>query len=144
MRLPWAMGSFERMHFNRWTDVEYGRNGRESPVSASKQRLLAVMAAVQEIAEAADKRVVLVDNAIWLLCAKRGLYLTNREFAEIAHENESPEDRAEDLGTLIRSWMDEEDAGEQRETIEYLVRALDEDRLSDRKLFSGELKGKRW
>ena len=70
--------------------------------------------------------------------------LTNREFAEIAHEGESPEDRAEGLGVLIRSWMGEEGAGEQRETIEYLIRALDEDRLSDRKLFPGELKGKSW
>ena len=40
--------------------------------------------------------------------------------------------------------MGEEGAGEQRETIEYLVRALDEDRLSDRKLFPKELKGKSW
>ena len=62
----------------------------------------------------------------------------------ITHESRSPEDRAGGLGALIRSWMDEEDAGEQRETIEYLVRALDEDRLSDRKLFPRELKGKSW
>ena len=62
----------------------------------------------------------------------------------IAHESEPPEDRAGDLGALIRSWMDEEGGEEQRETIEYLVRALDEDRLSDRKLFPSELKGKSW
>ena len=82
-----------------------------------------------------------MDNTIWLLCTKSGLYLTNRELAEIAHEGEPPEDRTEALGALIRSWMDEEGAGEQRETIEYLARVLDEDRLSDRKLFPGELKG---
>ena len=44
--------------------------------------------------------------------------------------------------------MDAESAEEQRETIEYLVRALDEDRLSDRsfrrKLFPEELKGESW
>ena len=45
---------------------------------------------------------------------------------------------------MIRSWMGEEGAREQRETIEYLVRTLDEDRLSDRKLFPEELKGKSW
>ena len=139
-----ATGSFGLVHFSRWTDARDGRNGRAPPVSTSKKRLLAVMAAVQEIAEAAGERVVLVDNAIWLLCAKSGLYLTNRELAEIAHEGEPPEDRAKGLGVLIRSWMDEEGAGEQRETIEYLVRALDEDRPSDRKLFPGELKGKSW
>lgn len=36
---------------------------------------------------------------------------------------------------LLQSW-NEEDAGEQRETWEYLKKALDEDRLSDRKLFA--------
>jgi hypothetical protein len=35
---------------------------------------------------------------------------------------------------LLRSWRDG-DAEEQRETWEYLRRALDEDRLSDRKFF---------
>ena len=58
--------------------------------------------------------------------------------------SKSPEHRAEGLGGLIRSWMEEEDAGEQRETIEYLVRVLDEDRLSGRKLFPGDLKGTSW
>ena len=47
-------------------------------------------------------------------------------------------------GGLLRSWMDAESATEQRETIEYLVRALDEDRLSDRKLFPEEFKGESW
>ena len=38
---------------------------------------------------------------------------------------------------LLESWcnVSEEDAREQRETFEYLKRALDEDRLSNRKLF---------
>lgn len=37
---------------------------------------------------------------------------------------------------LLRSWSeDDSDAEEQRETWEYLKQALDEDRLSDRKLF---------
>lgn len=71
------------------------------------------------------------------------VYRTNRELAEMAHEDRSTEDRAERLGALIRSWMDE-GTREQRETIEHLVRALDEDRLSDRKLFPEELKGKSW
>src|SRR6478672_1413594 len=41
---------------------------------------------------------------------------------------------------LLRSWreVDEEGAREQRETWEFLKRALDEDRLSDRKLFPCE------
>lgn len=45
---------------------------------------------------------------------------------------------------LIQSWIDDEDDLEQQETGEYLVRVLDEDRLSDRKLFPAELKGITW
>ena len=136
-----AVASFELVQFDRWT-----RKKRETPQSTSKKSLLEAMAAVQEIAKAAHERVVLVDNAIWFLCAekKSGLHLTNRELAEIAHESESPQDRAEGLGALIRSWMEEENVEEQRETMEHLIRTLDEDRLSDRKLFPIELKGKTW
>ncbi len=36
---------------------------------------------------------------------------------------------------LIQSWIDDEDADEQQETGQYLIQALDEDRLSERKLF---------
>jgi hypothetical protein len=47
--------------------------------------------------------------------------------------------------SLLQSWIDEEDdAGEQRDTGEYLVRALDEDRLSGRQLFPAEHKGVTW
>ncbi len=36
---------------------------------------------------------------------------------------------------LLQSWIDDEDESEQQETGQYLIRALDEDRLSERKLF---------
>ncbi len=45
---------------------------------------------------------------------------------------------------LLQSWLDEEDTEEQKETGEYLIRALDEDRLSDRKLFPIEMKSVTW
>lgn len=45
---------------------------------------------------------------------------------------------------LIQSWIDDEDIEEQQETGEYLIHALDEDRLSDRKLFPVEMKGITW
>ena len=48
------------------------------------------------------------------------------------------------LACLLQSWIDEDDAGEQRETGEYLVRRLDEDRLSGRQLFPTEHKGVTW
>ncbi len=54
------------------------------------------------------------------------------------------QEKATYLGTMIQSWMEEDDAGEQRDTIEHLIHALDEYRLSNRKLFPEELKGKSW
>jgi hypothetical protein len=45
---------------------------------------------------------------------------------------------------LIQSWIDDEDSEEQQETGQYLIDVLDEDRLSDRKLFPLELKGVTW
>ena len=143
-----AIGSFGLVRFDRWQDARDAGNGRAPPSSTSRERLLAVMAAVEEIANAANKSVALVDNAIWLLCAKSALHLTNRELAAISRESGLPEDRgtqerAAYLGTLFQSWM-QEDAGEQRETLEHLVRTLDEDRLSNRKLFPEESKGKSW
>ena len=48
------------------------------------------------------------------------------------------------LTKLLQSWIVEGDAQEQKEAGEYLVRSLDEDRLSDRSLFPPELKGVSW
>jgi hypothetical protein len=55
-----------------------------------------------------------------------------------------PGDRRAAVLALLRSWVDEGDADEQKQTGDYLVRALDEDRLSDRKLFPPELEGVTW
>ena len=46
-----------------------------------------------------------------------------------------PQQRNAELLRLLRSWRENGDQDEQRETWEYLKQALDEDRLSDRKLF---------
>jgi len=46
---------------------------------------------------------------------------------------------------LLQSWIDDEtDTDEQRETGEYLLEVLDQDRTSHRKLFPPELKGISW
>ncbi len=45
---------------------------------------------------------------------------------------------------LLQSWIDGEDEEEQQETGQYLVQVLDNDRLSERKLFPAELKGITW
>ena len=130
-----AVASFGLVHFGNWP----GRDGRTAPPLSSRKSYLAVMGAVQDIASAAGMPVVMVDNAIWLLCARSGLYLTNPELAELA-----PEGRAEAVAALIESWAAIQDGGEQRETIDCLIEGLDRERLSLRKLFPGELKGRSW
>lgn len=55
-----------------------------------------------------------------------------------------PKDRHTELVTLLQSWLDEGDPEEQQDTGEYLIRALDEDRLADRQLFPPNLKGVTW
>ena len=50
----------------------------------------------------------------------------------------------EELLALLQTWIDEDNADEQRETGEYLIRALDEDRLSERTVFPTQLKGVSW
>lgn len=55
-----------------------------------------------------------------------------------------PTDRRTELVTLLQSWIDEGNPEEQQEAGEYLIRALDEDRLADRPLFPPDLKGVTW
>ncbi|MGB3293330.1 MAG: hypothetical protein WBB01_10115 [Phormidesmis sp.] len=45
---------------------------------------------------------------------------------------------------MLQSWIDEDDIDDQQETGQYLIQALDENRLSDRKLFPIEMKGITW
>jgi hypothetical protein len=45
---------------------------------------------------------------------------------------------------MLQAWIDDKDVEEQQETGGYLVQVLDEDRLSDRKLFPLEMKGITW
>jgi len=56
----------------------------------------------------------------------------------------TPEDRGTELIGLLQSWIEDDDPDEQRETGNYLVRVLDEDRPSDRELFPAELEGVTW
>lgn len=45
---------------------------------------------------------------------------------------------------MLQSWIDDEDSEDQHVTGQYLLQALDDDRLSDRQLFPPELKGITW
>jgi len=63
---------------------------------------------------------------------------------ELLNECLPAPDRQNELVSLLKSWVEDGDSQEQRETGEYLIRSLDEDRLSDRKLFPPELQGVTW
>jgi hypothetical protein len=63
---------------------------------------------------------------------------------DLLDEHLPAKDRQAELVSLLQAWVEEGDAEEQQETGEYLIRVLDEDRLSDRKLFPAELKGVTW
>ena len=52
-------------------------------------------------------------------------------------------DRREQFAALLESWV-QKNQEEQKDTFEYLVRSLDEDRPSQRKLFPPALKGISW
>jgi len=49
-------------------------------------------------------------------------------------DSDDEEQKRKELLRLLQSWL-EEDEKEQIETLSYLKQALDDDRLSDRKLF---------
>jgi hypothetical protein len=63
---------------------------------------------------------------------------------QLLEQSLPPQDQRTALTTLLQTWIDEGDPVEQQETGEYLIRTLDEDRLSSRQLFPPELKGKTW
>jgi hypothetical protein len=63
---------------------------------------------------------------------------------DLLNEHLPSKERHAELASLLQTWVEEGDAEEQKETGEYLLRVLDEDRLSDRKLFPAELKGITW
>lgn len=63
---------------------------------------------------------------------------------QILAEHILPKEKKTKLVNLLQSWIDEDDAEEQKETGDNLIQALDEDRLSNRQLFPNELKGVTW
>ena len=130
-----AMAAFRLVDFGR------GKNGTYNYCNKGKQ--LETMTRVEEIAKAAGKPVAYIDNAIWLLGAQSGLRLKDKKLAELA-DNDQPQKDQIGLLALLESWMKEGDAEEQRETLEYLIRAMDENRPEGYKLFPPELKGKSW
>ena len=90
--------------------------------------------------EEADSDAAFITKVLGDIARAKGMY----QLDELAEPTTPSDDRVNGLVQLVQSWIDEGDTDEQRETLEYLIQVLDEDRLSDRKLFPKELKGKSW
>jgi hypothetical protein len=69
-----AAGAFGFVRFSRWTDSSGTR-----PPTANPAELLSAMTALENFAASENQRTAYLDNAIWLLCAKSGLGLSNAE-----------------------------------------------------------------
>lgn len=132
-----AMGCFKLADFGAWSSEPARRAGTAPPGQSPKRQMVA-MEAVENIARSAGERVIFVDAAIWLLCAKDGLYLANADLEKLASDG-----GPDGFAALLESWM-REDPTEQQETLAHLVRSLDENRPTERKLFPQALKGKTW
>lgn len=74
-----AAGSFGFVRFRRWPD-----RGRTTPPDASEPELLDVMRSMEVWAEVIGERTAFLDNAVWLLCARSGLYFSNDRLAALA------------------------------------------------------------
>ena len=75
--------------------------------------------------------------------ARRGISVEDYTL-QILQSHLSPPARRNAAVELLQSWIDQGDEKEQKETGDFLIRSLDEDRPSDRKLFPPELKGVTW
>lgn len=74
-----SVGSFGLMEFSKWTD----RSGTKPPAPTT-QELFECMAIIEKLAMSAGEYTSLVDNAIWMTCARSGLHLSNDALKEMA------------------------------------------------------------
>jgi endonuclease III len=79
-----AAGSFGLVQFANWHD----RNGTRPP-AAGKYELRTVMRVMELWAQELGFRAAFLDNAVWLLCAKKpsGLYLSNHDLGALRPHN---------------------------------------------------------
>ena len=124
--------------------VIYEQVKKGEPQYRNKNKQLEVMTKVEEIANAAGKPVAYVDNAIWMLVAEGERQLADRALAELGGSSQIQTKDQSGLVALLDSWEKEGDVEEHKETLEYLIRALDENRPEGYKHFPPELKGKSW
>jgi len=73
-----AMGSFRLVQFRKWPD----KSKRKEPQCTEMERI-DVMQSMYRFAKHVDVRVSFLDNAIWLLCCKSGLYMSNSDLSRL-------------------------------------------------------------
>jgi hypothetical protein len=78
-----AAGSFGFISFRKWQD-----RSDNKPPQADKSELLSTMSVVEDFAHGQNEYVTYVDNAIWVLCARSGLSLSNFELRKLAGQTE--------------------------------------------------------
>jgi hypothetical protein len=76
--------------------------------------------------------------------ARRQGVPANEVALQVLEKHLPPKDRRSEALRVLLAWLQEGDSGEQPETGEDLLKALDQDRLSDRRLFPPELEGVTW
>ena len=92
-----ALGCFGMVKFKRWSESYVDSKGEKkeryvatdnpegySRPEADEEKCLEVMRTMEEFARAINIRPVFLDNAIWLLCAKSGLYMKNENLKRLA------------------------------------------------------------
>jgi thermostable 8-oxoguanine DNA glycosylase len=75
-----AMGCFNLVHFANWCD-----HAGTKPPQATEGEMINVMQTMQQCANEVNILVTFLDNAIWLLCARSGLYFTNAALCRLTN-----------------------------------------------------------
>jgi len=74
---------------------------------------------------------------------RRGQSVVDYTLELLQHHAPGDDHRAEAVA-MLQSWIDQGSEAEQKETGNYLIQSLDEDRPSERKLFPPDLEGVTW
>jgi|GEM_PF-1237061 len=116
-----AMGCFGMVHFSKWKD-----QSAHKPPEASKTEMMEVMRAVDRFAKAINVRVSFLDNTIWLLCAKGGLYFTNEQLRRLGGNRtptlESPDKSIRERANIHPDGSKRVDAEKDETSTEFVFR----------------------
>lgn len=96
-----AFGNFGLQVFGKWPDRA---EGTKAPKATDTEKL-DVMRKLSQFADHLKVEATLVDNAIWLLCAKSGAYLSNKQLSSIrtchANNDKNPDANNEGQESII-------------------------------------------